>query len=50
VHRVEVVEIDDAYFSGWEAGGVQSSLYRMDAGCVRTPESAAACLTLFGAG
>jgi glycosyl hydrolase family 26 len=38
----------EAYFSDCGAGGVQSSLFRSDAGCVQNPRSAAAYRTLFG--
>jgi hypothetical protein len=39
----------EAYFSDCGAGGVQSSLYRTDADCLRNPQSAAAYKSLFGA-
>ena len=38
----------EAYFSDCEAGGVQSSLHRTDAGCVRNPQAATAYRALFG--
>jgi hypothetical protein len=38
----------EAYFSDCGAGGVQSSLFRTESGCVRNPLSAAAYRTLFG--
>jgi hypothetical protein len=38
----------EAYFSDCGAGGVQSSLFRTDTGCIRNPQSAAAYRTLFG--
>jgi hypothetical protein len=38
----------EAYFSNCDAGGVQSSLFRTDAGCTRSPESAKAYKTQFG--
>ena len=37
----------EAYFSDCGAGGVQSSLFRTDARCIRNPRSAAAYRTLF---
>jgi hypothetical protein len=38
----------EAYFSNCEAGGVQSSLFRTDAACIRNERSAEAYRTLFG--
>jgi len=38
----------EAYFSNCDAGGVQSSLFRTDAGCTRNPGSARVYRTLFG--
>jgi hypothetical protein len=38
----------EAYFSNCEAGGVQSSLFRTDAECIKNGRSAAAYRALFG--
>jgi hypothetical protein len=38
----------EAYFSDCGAGGVQSSLFRTDSGCVRNPRSAATYRALWG--